>query len=297
LGSTLLSRNPGNGHDLKAAGPARRPALSLKALFAIAAGEGPARHLLRSILPAALILIGLIGLAALGGHRLGLLGIAVGASLFTLATAGTVAVVIGWSAWLLNAEHVERCRVQAEIELHALHDPLTGLANRGFFFDQLARRAALAGRRTSVPFAVCSLKLDGFARLVEQFGREAGNGILLKVAEVLRECVRASDLVARLDGDHFGILLEEIADAKDVNLLAQRIVSSVPRALVESADAPISVSIGIVLKTSGHDLPGEMLREADAALSAAKKRGPGRFELTAFADQHAEPLTRVAEDL
>jgi diguanylate cyclase (GGDEF)-like protein len=260
------------------------PALSFAAIFALATGQGPARRLLRIVLPAALILIGLSGLAALGGHRLGLVGIAVGAGLFALATVMIVTATITWSAWQLNAESIERRRVQGEIQLHALRDPLTGLANRGFFFDQLARRAALAGRRTSVPFAVCSLELDGFARLVEQFGRDAGNRILVKVAEVVRECVRASDLVARLDGDHFGILLEEIADAKDVNLLAQRIVSSVPRALAEIADAPISVSIGIVLKTSGHDLPGDMLREADAALTLAKKRGPGRFELTAFAE-------------
>jgi len=261
-----------------------RPALSFAAIVALATGEGPARRLLRVALPVALILIGLSGLAALGGHRIGLVGIAVGAGLFAVANGVVVVVAIYWSAWQINAEYLSRRRVEAEIQQYALHDPLTGLANRGFFFDQLARRTALAGRRTSVPFAVCSLELDGFSRLNEQFGREAGNRILVKVADVVRECVRASDLVARLDSDKFGILLEEIADAKDVNLLAQRIVSSVPPALAGIADVPISVSIGIVLKTSGHDLPGDMLREADAALALAKKRGPGRFELTAFAD-------------
>jgi hypothetical protein len=202
LGNTLPPRNPGNGHEPSAAGTTMRPALSLAAIIALVRGQGPARALVRIVLPVALILIGLFGLAALGGHRLGLVGITVGSGLFALATVAIVVVSVGWSAMLLNAEYIARCRIQAEIQLHALHDPLTGLANRGFFFDQLARRAALADRRTSVPFAVCSLELDGFARLVEQFGREAGNRILVKVAEVLRECVRASDLVARLDGDH-----------------------------------------------------------------------------------------------
>jgi len=98
--------------------------------------------------------------------------------------------------------------------------------------------------------------------------------------------VRASDLVARLDGDKFGILLEEIADARDIDVLAQRIVSAVPAALEELAVGapPITVSIGVVMKSSGQDRPGEMLREADAALQVAKRHGPGRFELTAFAD-------------
>jgi diguanylate cyclase (GGDEF)-like protein len=258
--------------------------VSVNAVIGLVTDTGPAGRMLRRILPIALILIGFSGVAALGGHRLGLVGIAVGAGLFAIANGVIVVVAIYWSAWLLHAEYTSRRRTQVEIEQNSLHDPLTGLGNRGFFIDQLARRAALADRRTSVPFAVCCLDLDGFKRFNEQFGREAGNLVLVKMGEVIRDCVRASDLVARLDGDKFGILLEEIADAKDVNILAQRIVSSVPKALAEIADAPISVSIGIILKTSGHDLPGDMLREADAALLLAKKRGPGRFELTAFAD-------------
>jgi diguanylate cyclase (GGDEF)-like protein len=240
--------------------------------------------MLRSLLPAAIAIIVISGFAALIGQRAGLVGIAVGAGLFAIANAAVVTVAIVWLGLLLKAEHSRRREMQDQLLHHSLHDSLTGLANRGFFMDQLARRAALADRRTSLPFAVCSLVIDGFEHINEQLGHEAGNRILIKVGDVVRDCVRASDLVARIDSDKFGILLEEIADAKDVQVLAQRIVSSVPRALAEmGTEVPVNVSIGIVLKSSGRDLPGDMIRDADAALLEAKKRGAGRFELTAFA--------------
>ncbi len=246
--------------------------------------RGPAGRLLRRTLPAAIILIGLSGLIVLFGHRAGLVGIAVGAGIFAAANGLIVAVVIFRTALLLEGEYRKRRQMQEEIRHHSLHDSLTGLANRGFFMDQLARRGALANRRTSAPFAVCSLEIDDFERIGGRLGREASNRILVRVGDIIRDCVRASDLVARLDDGRFAILLEEIADAKDIQILAQRIVSSVPRVLAElEPDIPVNVSIGIVLKSSGQDLPGEMLRDADAALIQAKNRGPGGFELTAFA--------------
>ena len=287
LGFTLPSRNPGANRRDQVAGakPELRPRPTLAAIVALTIGEGPAGRLLRAALPLALTVIGLSGLAALGAHRLGLVGTAVGAALLAIANALVVMATLYWAAWRLDAEYVARRNLQGESERHASHDPLTGLANRGFFITQLARRAALAGRRTSMPFAVCSLALDGFARLAEQVGPDAADRALITVADTLRDCVRASDLVARLDGDNFGILLEEIADAKDVNLLAQRIVSAMPPALAEIGGAPVSVSLGIVLKISGEDRPGDMLRDAAAALALAKARGPGHFELIAPTDR------------
>ena len=258
---------------------------ALKAAAGLMGDKGPAGRLLRVVVPVAILVIGLSGPAIFALHRLGYVGVAEGTALFGAINAIVVIAVVLRSAWLLQGEDITLRRLQDEIQRESLHDSLTGLANRGFFMDQLARRAALADRRTSAPFAVCSLELDGLDRVSQAAGPETRNRILVKAAEMIRDCVRASDMVARLDGDKFGILLEEIADAKDINILAERIVSSVPPALEDlSADAPIAVSIGVILKTSGHDRPGEMLREADAALQVAKRRGPGRFELTAFAD-------------
>jgi diguanylate cyclase (GGDEF)-like protein len=249
------------------------------------ADAGPAGRMLRVILPSAVLIVGVSGPAIYAAHKLHYIGIARGAALFGAINVALVVAAALRGAWLLNAEHVALRRLRNEIQTQALHDPQTGLANRGHFMDQLARRAALADRRTSTLFAVCSLELDGIGEADRCLGDGAGSRILVRAADVIRDCLRASDLVARLDGDKFGILLEEITDAGNIDILAQRIVSSVPRALEPlTTGAPITVSIGVVMKSSGRDRPGEMLRQADAALQVAKRRGPGRFELTAFAD-------------
>jgi diguanylate cyclase (GGDEF)-like protein len=258
----------------------------LMASVALIGDKGPAGRLLRLVLPVSVLIVGISGPAIYAAHRLHYIGIAEGVALYAVITVLLIFVATLRCAWLLKAEHMELSRLRSEVQSHALQDPQTGLANRGQFMEQLARRAALADRRTSTPFAVCSLELDGIGEAAKRLGEGAGNRILAKAADVIRDCVRASDLVARLDGDKFGILLEEIADARDIDILAQRIVSAVPPALEELAAgaAPITVSIGIVMKSSGQDRPGEMLREADAALQVAKRRGPGRFELTAYVD-------------
>lgn len=258
---------------------------TLAAALGLIADRGPAGRMLRIVLPAAVVIVGLSAPVLYAVHRLGYVGTAVGVVLFGVVNVAVIFAAALRGAWLLHGEHADGCRLRDEIQSLSLHDSLTGLANRGFFMDQLARRAALADRRTSTPFAVCSLELAGIDRVNEELGPEAGNRILAAAAEIVRDCVRASDMVARLDGDKFGILLEEIADAKDIDILARRIVSSVPPALAGLADGiPITVSMGVILKTTGYDQPGDMLREADDALRVAKRQGPGRFELTAFAD-------------
>jgi diguanylate cyclase (GGDEF)-like protein len=287
LDSSLPARDPDTRRDLPSgkAQPARGFWGTLKAAVGLVADKGPAGRMLRIVLPAALLIVGLSAPALYAAHRLGFVGTAIGVALFGVINLTVVVAAALRGAWLLQGEHAAGRQLRDEILNQSLHDTLTGLANRDFFMDQLARRAALADRRTSTPFAVCSLELAGVDRINEQMGQEAGNRILVAAADVIRDCVRASDMVARLDGNKFGILLQEIADAKDIDILAQRIVSSVPPALAGLTDgAPITVSIGVILKTSGYDQPSDMLREADAALQVAKRRGPGRFELTAFAD-------------
>jgi diguanylate cyclase (GGDEF)-like protein len=258
----------------------------LRASLALIAAPGPAGRMLRITLPAALLTIGISGPVIYAAHRLNHLGIAEGVALFGAINLLLVVAATLRAAWLLNAEHAAHMQLRGEVRSRALHDAGTGLANRGHFIEQLARRAALADRRTSAPFAVCSLALDGIGEVARRLGEDAADRIVARAADVVRDCVRASDLVARLEDDKFGILLEEIADARDIDILAERIVSSIPPALEDLTVGapPIAVSIGVVLKSSGRDRPGEMLREADAALEAAKRRGPGRFALTAFTD-------------
>ncbi len=254
------------------------------------ADRGPAGRMLRIVLPIAILPIGLSAPALYAAQRLGCIGTAVGMALFGVVNLALLYAGLLRASWLLRGEHVARRRPQDEIQSRSLHDSLTGLANRPVFMEQLARRAALADRRTSLPFAICSLELDGLDRVGGAAGPDVGERIVTRAAEVIRDCVRASDMVARLGGGKFGIMLEEIADAKDIDLLAERILSSVPAALAELAGGvPIAVSIGAILKTSGHDRPAEMLREADAALSAGQTARPR--------PAHAERLRRLRRRL
>ncbi len=244
---------------------------------------GPAGTLIRIILPGVIAIVVVSGIAAYAAHRLGYLGLATGPALFAAINLATVTGALVWCARKLQAEASERRRLEVQLRGQSLQDALPGLANRNAFMEQLARRAALAGRRTSIPFAVCSVEIDGFARLNEQLGEEEAQRILANVGGLIRDCVRASYAVARLGDGRLGILLEEIADPKDVHLLAERIVSMVPKALAGTGTgAPVNVSIGIALISSADQSPEEMLRDADKALMNARGHGPGRFELIAY---------------
>jgi diguanylate cyclase (GGDEF)-like protein len=163
-------------------------------------------------------------------------------------------------------------------ELHhqALHDPLTRLPNRALFMEQLGHAIA-RGRRRGTPVSVLFLDLDGFKAVNDTLGHEAGDEVLVNVAERLRRSLRDEDTVARLGGDEFGIVLEE--ELQGATLTAQRIVRRFQRPWsLTSGDVPVSVSIGIATRTGEEELD-ELLRQADTAMYAAKASGKGRWRV------------------
>ena len=205
----------------------------------------------------------------------------VAAFLYGLGNLATGVLAVQWCVQRLKTVNQSFLRLKDEVEHHGLHDSLTGLANRGFFMDQLVRRTALAERRSHATFAVFCLDIEGFRQISERLDRGAADRVLVKVGDVLRSCVRSSDLVARMGGDSFAILIEELAEPRDVAILAQRIQSAVPEAVAQlEADFPVSVNIGIAFKSPAHSHAGDILREADQALRLAKSSGPGHYQLT-----------------
>lgn len=160
----------------------------------------------------------------------------------------------------------------AQLKTMAFQDPLTGLANRKLFHDQLAE--ALHGS-SSAAVDVLLLDLDDFKEVNDILGHAAGDQMLVEVARRLRSCVRPDDTVARLGGDEFVVLLTGSTDAESV---AERIVQSlnVPVRIEGSMLRP-SLSLGIASLSEDAVAASELLRRADVAMYAAKAAGKNRY--------------------
>jgi diguanylate cyclase (GGDEF)-like protein/PAS domain S-box-containing protein len=169
------------------------------------------------------------------------------------------------------ATALDRLRRDERTRHQALHDPLTGLANRVLCHDRLAQALARA-RRGSEAAGVLFLDLDDFKAVNDQHGHARGDEVLVALAERLRVAVRPSDTVARLGGDEFVVVCEDI-DERSARGLAERL-----SAAVRAHD--LTVSIGIALG-DGDTEPATLLEAADAAAYRAKGAGGDRIELAA----------------
>jgi diguanylate cyclase (GGDEF)-like protein len=161
-------------------------------------------------------------------------------------------------------------------EEQAQTDPLTGLANRRAMDLRLA-----AACRAQMPFALMHLDLDYFKAVNDTLGHAAGDHVLCQVAAILRAETRSSDIIARVGGDEFVILLPAMVDRTALRLVAERIIHGLCRPILfEGMTCQIGASVGITVSTQ-YDLPlpDKMLADADSALYAAKRAGRARAEL------------------
>ena len=172
----------------------------------------------------------------------------------------------------------ERVQQQAQLSHQALHDPLTGVANRRLFEDRLdgaLSRARRSGARTALMF----VDLDGFKDVNDRHGHRAGDRVLDVVAERLRESLRPTDTVARIGGDEFAVVCEEVR-VEEALAIASRLRQSVEVPLrYERISISVSTSIGVAFVEGGRSTSEALLAEADAAMYRAKLRGSGRIEV------------------
>jgi diguanylate cyclase (GGDEF)-like protein len=198
---------------------------------------------------------------------------------------------------LRKYERERRARLQAEaiaeqFTRDALHDPLTKLPNRSLFLDRLRLALSRAGRLQSL-VAVLFLDLDGFKSVNDSLGHTAGDQLLIEVAARLRQCLRPADTVARLGGDEFGILLEDVGRSDGEHAVAERILKALrPPVVVEGKALVTHASIGIALGASAGEAAGDLLRQADLAMYAAKADGKDRHR-TFNPAMHATALARL----
>jgi diguanylate cyclase (GGDEF)-like protein/PAS domain S-box-containing protein len=176
---------------------------------------------------------------------------------------------------VLNTRDVsERRRLEEQLTHQAFHDPLTGLANRALFRDRVSHALALAHRRGS-PVTVLFLDLDDFKKVNDSLGHAEGDRLLMSAAERFLACARSADTVARLGGDEFAILIEG-ADGREG--LSDRLAAAMSHPFSLSGNqVRVTASIGVA-SASTDDRADDLLRNADMAMYAAKRRGKGRAE-------------------
>lgn len=156
----------------------------------------------------------------------------------------------------------------------ALHDSLTGLANRVLFMDRLERLLKKTTRSDLPSGAVLFLDLDRFKLVNDNLGHMVGDQFLCSVSERLKSAVRPGDIVARLGGDEFVILLEEIKTIKEASVAANRLIDVFKKPFfVNGKELSMTASIGIALVVSDYPTTDVILRNADLAMYEAKAQG------------------------
>ena len=172
---------------------------------------------------------------------------------------------------LKEAEHA--------LELLAQYDTLTGLPNRRRFDDGIAA-ALQRSRRSGIPVALLFLDIDGFKGINDTLGHAAGDEVLREFARRLSASVRSTDLVARLAGDEFVIVLEGIHGREECRFVARKIIAAM-RGEFHAGSTPLRVttSIGIALGQGPSMSAEALLKRADSALYAAKRQGRDRYEI------------------
>jgi diguanylate cyclase (GGDEF)-like protein/PAS domain S-box-containing protein len=173
----------------------------------------------------------------------------------------------------------ERKRAEAELSHQALHDSLTGLANRALFIDRVEQAIARLERH-SEPMAILFLDLDRFKVVNDSLGHERGDQLLVAVGRLLQGVVRPSDTVARLGGDEFTILCEEVGGARGAIAVAERIAAALQEPFeIGGGEVFTTASVGIVLTSDAGASATDLIRDADAAMYRAKEGGKNRYEL------------------
>ena len=172
---------------------------------------------------------------------------------------------------------LENARLYDEIRHQALHDGLTGLANRVLFRDRVVQALERRHGREGRPFAVLFIDLDDFKVLNDTLGHARGDDVLIAAAARVESSLRPSDTAARLGGDEFAVLLDDVGEEATALSIAIRLADAL-RQPVNLGDATptIAASIGVALSGDGDETADDLLRNADVAMYAAKASSRGR---------------------
>ncbi|MFZ6876126.1 PAS domain S-box protein [Undibacterium sp. Di27W] len=178
--------------------------------------------------------------------------------------------------YTLTSDVTAQKKIENQLFQLARVDSLTGLPNRRQFEERLDEALARVARNGKL-LALMFLDIDHFKAINDQLGHAAGDAVLLQFGEALRDSVRKVDVVARLAGDEFVVVLEGLNDTSEASTVAEKMLKAVVRSIPSKKGLlKISTSIGIAFANNASDAP-QLLEHADQALYLAKKRGRNQF--------------------
>lgn len=188
-----------------------------------------------------------------------------------------------WSFYAFAHDITQRKEAERDLKQQALHDPLTGLPNRVLLIDRLQQ--LLARRHADKPgLAVLFINLDHFKPINDIFGHDAGDQVMISVADRLRRAIRPVDTISRLGGDEFVVVCPEVGEYRDAAVIAQRLLSELATPIQFRDDRVfLTASIGIALAEPTNVEPASdaeaLIRSADMAMYKAKNSGRAHCEL------------------
>jgi diguanylate cyclase (GGDEF)-like protein/PAS domain S-box-containing protein len=187
----------------------------------------------------------------------------------------------------------ERRRIQDDLAHAALHDDLTGLANRTLFTAMLERSLGKAKRASVSNCAVLFIDIDHFKLVNDSLGHVAGDHLLVAIAKRFLHLVRPGDVLARLGGDEFAVLIEDASDRTKATAIAVRLLAALDDSFeIDGRELFATASVGIAYGSGVYHRSEDLLRDADTAMYRAKALGRSQYQ-TFDPTMHASAIQRL----